>query len=269
MTNYICATCGVQYGETDSAPEHCLICEDERQYIGQKGQRWTTIPELQEEYHNRVEDIDANLTGIGTVPGFAIGQRALLVQTPNGNVLWDCVSLLDDATVEAINARGGISAIAVSHPHTIGSIVEWSAAFGNAPIYWHADNREWVMREDPAYTFWAGETYPLSEGLTLIHCGGHFPGSAVLHWPEGAEGRGALLVGDTMQVAQDRRYVSFMYSYPNMIPLNERSVERIVQAVEPFDFDRIYGGWWDYHVASDARSALKRSAERYIKAISL
>src|SRR5687767_10558160 len=108
MTNYICATCGVQYGETDVPPEHCLSCEDERQYIGAKGQRWTTILDLQEEYHNRVEDIDPNLTGIGTVPSFAIGQRALLVQTPNGNVLWDCVSLLDDATVEAINARGGI-----------------------------------------------------------------------------------------------------------------------------------------------------------------
>jgi glyoxylase-like metal-dependent hydrolase (beta-lactamase superfamily II) len=208
---------------------------------------------MQTEYHNRIEDVDANLTGIGTVPGFAIGQRALLVQTPNGNVLWDCVSLLDDATVEAIRARGGISAIAVSHPHTIGSLVEWSHAFDNAP----------------AYTFWAGETHSLIDGLTLIHCGGHFPGSTVLHWPNGAEGRGALLVGDTMQVAQDRRYVSFMYSYPNMIPLNARSVERIVQAVEPFEFDRIYGGWWDYLVAPDAKSAVRRSAERYIKAISL
>ena len=90
-----------------------------------------------------------------------------------------------------------------------------------------------------------------------------------MHWPNGAEGHGALLVGDTMQVAQDRRYVSFMHSYPNMIPLNERSVERIVQAVEPFAFDRIYGGWWDYHVASDAKAAVKRSADRYIEAIRL
>lgn len=269
MTNYICTTCGVQYGETDAPPQHCLICEDERQYTGHKGQRWTTLPDMQEEYKNRIEDVDPNITGIGTVPGFAIGQRALLVQTPNGNVLWDCVSLLDDATLEAIHARGGISAIAVSHPHTIGSLVEWSHAFDNAPIYWHADNREWVMREDSAYTFWAGETHPLFGGLTLIHCGGHFPGSTVLHWADGAESRGALLVGDTMQVAQDRRYVSFMYSYPNMIPLNARSVERIVQAVEPFEFDRIYGGWWDYLVASDAKAAMKRSADRYIEAISL
>lgn len=268
MTNYICATCGVQHGETDAPPEHCPICEDERQYIGLKGQRWTTIPELQKEYHNRIEEVEPNLTGIGTVPGFAIGQRALLIRTPNGNVLWDCVSLLDDATVEAVRALGGISAIATSHPHTIGSLVEWSHALDNAPIYWHADNREWVMRLDSAFVFWEGETHSLFDGLTLIRCGGHFPGSDVLHWSQGADGRGALLTGDTMQVAQDRRYVSFMYSYPNMIPLNKRAVERIVQALETVEFDRLYGGWWDLIIPNDAKSAVKRSAERYIQAIS-
>jgi hypothetical protein len=88
MANYICVTCGHQYKETDSPPEHCLICEDERQYIGHKGQLWTTISEMQKTFQNRIEDIEANLTGIGTVPAFAIGQRALLAQTPNGNVLW-------------------------------------------------------------------------------------------------------------------------------------------------------------------------------------
>lgn len=266
MPNYICVTCGVQHAETESPPEHCRICEDERQYIGHNGQRWTTIPELQTDRHNRIETVDVNLTGIGSVPSFAIGQRALLVQTPNGNVLWDCISLLDDATVEAIRALGGIAAIAVSHPHTVGSLVEYSHAFGDAPIYWHADNRAWVMRPDPAFVFWEGETCDLLEGITLIRCGGHFTGSTVLHWAQGAQGSGALLTGDTMQVAQDRRYVSFMYSYPNMIPLNRKAIERIVNAVEPFAFERIYGGWWDFHVL-DAKNALQKSAERYIKAI--
>jgi len=101
----------------------------------------------------------------------------------------------------------------------------------------------------------------------LIRCGGHFEGSDVLHWAGGADGRGAILTGDTMQVAQDRRYVSFMYSYPNMIPLNKRAIERIVNAVEPFDFELLYGGWRDYLV-TDAKSAVKRSAERYIRMIS-
>ena len=77
MTNYICATCGVQYGETDAPSEHCLICEDERQYIGQKGQRWTTIPELQAQYHNRVEDIDANLINLLYEKGYCQPQDLL------------------------------------------------------------------------------------------------------------------------------------------------------------------------------------------------
>ena len=267
MTNYICATCGVQHADTYAPPEHCPICEDDRQYIGWNGQRWTSIPEMQKKYHNRIEEVDTSLTGIGSVPSFAIGQRALLVRTPNGNVLWDCISLLDDATVQAVRELGGIAAIAVSHPHTVGSLVDWSHAFDNAPIYWHADNRDWVMRPDPAFVFWEGETYSLVDGLTLVRCGGHFPGSAVLHWPQGAAGRGALLTGDTMQVARDRRYVSFMYSYPNIIPLNQRTVEGIVDAVEPYEFDRLYGGWWDFVVEPDAKAAVKRSAERYIKAI--
>jgi glyoxylase-like metal-dependent hydrolase (beta-lactamase superfamily II) len=267
MENFICATCGVQYAATETPPEHCLICEDERQYIGKDGQRWTTISEMQKSYRNRIEEVDPNITGIGTMPGFAIGQRGLLVQTPGGNVLWDCVSLFDDATLEAIRSRGGIKAIAVSHPHTVGSLVEFSHAFGNAPIYWHADNREWAMRPDSAFVFWEGKTCELWDGLTLIRCGGHFTGSDVLHWSAGAEGGGALLTGDTMYVTQDRRFVSFMYSYPNLIPLNAKAVEHIVEAVEPYAFERIYGGWWDSIVKRDAKAGVKYSAERYIKAI--
>lgn len=268
MTNFICITCGAQHGESETPPDRCPICEDDRQYIGKNGQRWTTLSEMQRDYTNRIETVAPSLTGIGTTPGFAIGQRALLVQTPEGNILWDCTSLLDEATVEAVRGLGGVSAIAVSHPHLAGSLVEWSQAFDHAPIYWHAANREWVMRPDPAYVFWEGDTQSLPGGLTLIRCGGHFPGSTVLHWPQGADGRGALLAGDTIQVAQDRRYVSFMYSYPNMIPLNARAVERILRMVEPFDFDRIYGGWWDTIVAADAKAAVKFSAGRYVRAIS-
>lgn len=226
------------------------------------------MPELQKGYRNRIEEIEPGLTGIGTTPEFAIGQRALLLQTPQGNVLWDCVSLLDEATVEAVRARGGIRAIAVSHPHLAGSLVEWSRAFDNAPIYWHSDNSEWITRGDPAYVLWEGAYLRLWAGLSLIRCGGHFTGSAVLHWLGGAEGRGALLAGDTIQVAADSRWVSFMYSYPNMIPLNADKIGKIRAAVKPFAFDRLYGGWWDKVVPADARGAVERSAERYVKAIS-
>ena len=125
------------------------------------------------------------------------------------------------------------------------------------------------MHPDPAIVFWEGETAdPLpGSSLTLVRCGGHFPGSCVLHWPDGAEGRGALLTGDTIQVVPDRRWVSFMYSYPNLIPLDAAAVRRIVDAVEPYAFDRLYGGWPESIVASDAKGAVRRSAERYISRI--
>ncbi len=104
-------------------------------------------------------------------------------------------------------------------------------------------------------------------GVTLVRCGGHFEGSAVLHWAQGAEGRGVLLTGDTITVVQDREYVSFMWSYPNLVPLDAATVRHIVQRVEGYPFDRIYGGWWGRVVTHDAQAAVRRSAERYLRSI--
>jgi hypothetical protein len=266
MPNYICVTCGTQHTATDQPPGGCPICQDERQYIGWDGQQWTTLEQLRHDHRNRIAD-ESGLTGVGTEPRFAIGQRALLVPTPGGNILWDCISLIDEPTVAALQKLGGVAAIAISHPHYYSCMVEWSRAFGGAPIYLHAADREHVMRPDPAIVFWEGETRQLADGATLIRCGGHFEGGTVLHWAGGAEGRGALLSGDIIQVVQDRRFVSFMRSYPNYIPLPASAVKRVVTAVEPFAFDRIYGAWWRTLVATDAKAAVSRSAERYIRAI--
>lgn len=267
MTHYICATCGTQYPDSSAPPAHCPICEDERQYIGPNGQQWTTLAELQQSRKNLVKPVEPNLTGIGSEPRFAIGQRALLLQTPAGNLLWDCITLIDDATIDAVQALGGIAAIAISHPHYYSSMVAWSEAFHGAPIYLHAADREHVMRPDPAIVFWEGETLSLLDDLTLIRCGGHFEGGTVAHWPQGAEGRGVMLTGDIIQVVQDRRYVSFMRSYPNLIPLPATAVHHIVAAVDPYPFDRIYGAWWETIVASDAKAAVNKSAVRYVSAI--
>ena len=267
MPNYICRTCGVQHAATDQPPGRCAICEDERQYIGWSGQQWTTLEALRADHRNTLKREGPGIISIGTEPSFAIGQRALLVQARGGNVLWDCISLIDDATIAAVRELGGISAIAISHPHYYASMVEWSRALGNAPIYLHAADRQWVMRPDPAIVFWEGETHSLGKGLTLIRCGGHFEGATVLHWEAGENGRGALLTGDVIKVSSDRRYVSFMYSYPNWIPLGTSAIDRIVKAVQPFEYERIYGAWWDHIVFQDAKTAVARSAKRYLEAI--
>src|SRR5689334_3183739 len=94
MTNYICATCGTQFAATDGPPAHCPICEDERQYIGPNGQQWTTLEALQKRHHISIKTEEPGLIGIGVEPSFAIGQRALLVQAPDGNILWDCITLI-------------------------------------------------------------------------------------------------------------------------------------------------------------------------------
>ena len=267
MPHYICITCGVQYGESALPPEHCRICEDERQYIGWGGQRWTTLAELQGTHRNQLDVEAPELISIVTEPKFAIGQRALHVRAAGGNVLWDCISLVDDRSVAAVQALGGVTAIAISHPHFYSSLVEWSRALGGVPVYLHAADRQWVMRPDDAIVFWGGENREIAPGLSLIRCGGHFPGATVLHWAEGAGGKGALLSGDVIQVGEDRKSVSFMYSFPNFIPLNARTVRGILAAVEPYRFDAIYGGWFGRNVVTGARQALSRSVDRYIRAI--
>ena len=267
MPNFICTTCGTQHAESDQQPIACAICNDDRQYLKATGQQWTTHDKLRLTNRNSIRFEDPNLMGIGVEPHFAIGQRALLVRTPRGNVLWDCVPLLDPALVEMVKALGGISAIAISHPHYYTSMVEWSRAFGDVPIYLHAADRQWVMRADASITFWDGEIKTLREGLTLIRCGGHFDGGTVLHFQSEAEGKSALLTGDILQVVADRKHVSFMYSYPNYVPLSAASVERIIQAIEPFEYQKVYGAFWDTVIERDGKAAVARSAARYQRAI--
>ena len=266
MKQYICVTCGTQFTESETPPEHCPICEDERQYVGHNGQQWTTLEALRTDHKNVFKEEEANLIGIGTEPQIAIGQRGLLVQTPTGNVLWDCITLIDDESITQVKALGGIDAIAISHPHYYGSMIEWSKAF-DAPIYLHEAERQWVMRPDPAVKFWTGETHALADGVTLIRCGGHYEGGQVLHWANGADGKGALLTGDIINVVSDRRYVSFMYSFPNYIPLSPSAIRKIVAAVEPFTYDRIYSAWFGRTVRENAKASVAFSAERYINAI--
>jgi glyoxylase-like metal-dependent hydrolase (beta-lactamase superfamily II) len=262
MTTFVCKACGTQYPPSEEPPGACAICEDARQYVPHdEGQVWLTWDEVRSGLRADIRD-DHGILGIGSDPGFAIGQRALLVKSSVGNVLWDCFAYLDDEIVERVSAEGGLGAIAISHPHYYTAMVEWAHAFA-CPIFLHEAERKWVMRPDPAVRFWDGETNVLGGGVTLIRCGGHYEGGQVLHWEE----RRALLSGDIVQVIPDRRYVSFMYSYPNLIPLAPSQVRRIAAALEPFEFDTIHGAWWDRVIERDGSAVVRRSADRYVRAL--
>ncbi len=166
----------------------------------------------------------------------------------------------------AVRDLGGVSAIAASHPHFYSTIAEWSQEFG-APAWLPAADAEWRMRTDFEIVEWQDQAEPLP-GAMLVNVGGHFEGSAVLHWTNSEESEGALCTGDSIQVVSDRRWVSFMRSYPNQIPLPAHEVVRIAEVVAQFRFPRLYGGWWERTVLEDADATVQRSAERYLRAIS-
>ena len=243
----------------------CPICLDERQYVGWDGQRWTTLAELASAgYRGRLREEGPGVIGVGTEPAFAIGQRALLITNPAGNVLWDMVTYLDDDLVRQVRELGGVSAIAISHPHYYGSMIDFAHEFG-AVVYIHAADSEWVAREDPVVELWEGDTLRIGGGLTLINLGVHFAGGQVLHWAGGEGGAGALMSGDIVQVVQDRRWVSFMYSYPNLIPERPAVIRRAMSLLAPYPFERVYGAWWHRVVAADGAAAVQRSARRYLR----
>ena len=268
-TPYLCVTCGTQFTETARPPAACPICEDERQYVPPEGQAWTTLAALHATHKVAIRAEEEGLHSINVEPKFGIGQRAFLIGTPEGNVLWDCVAPIDPATIARVRGLGGIAEIAVSHPHYYTTMVEWARAF-DAPIHIHEAERRWVMRPDPKVQFWSGEEKGLRGGLKLVRSGGHFEGYQVLHWPAGAGGRGALMAGDQPQICMDPKQVSFMYSYPNYIPLDPDAIRRVARSLAPLPFDRLYGAFFIRGkgiIPRDAKAVVDRSVARYLRAI--
>lgn len=266
MTKHICETCGTQHADSDHAPANCAVCDDERQYVGWAGQRWTTHEALGEAHEQRIED-DDGLLGFGLTPAFAIDQRALLLPTDAGNIMWESLPLVTDEAVAAIKARGGLDRIIISHPHFYASMGEWSDAFGGVPILIHEADRKWVQRPHPSIDFWSGEELAISDSVTLMRAGGHFAGSTVLHWADGPRPGGALFSGDALQVVLTRRHVSFMYSYPNLIPMRTSDVVAMRDKLAKYDFEDVYGYTWGRNIIGGGREAVDASYERYLAAV--
>lgn len=263
MTVHLCAACGTAYPDAPAPPAACPICEDERQYVPKAGQAWTTRAALAAAHRNAWRVHEPGLLSLQPVPAFAINQRAFLVSTRGGLLLWDCVALLDPATEAIVRALGGLAGIAISHPHYYTVMQDWAATFG-CPVHLHAADREWIMRPDPAIRLWEGDSLDLLPGLSLLRLGGHFAGGTVAHWTGSADGKGVLLAGDIIQVTPAARRVSFQWSYPNMMPLSAATVRRIAGRLEAVAFERIYGAFTGQEVESGARAVVARSAARYV-----
>ena len=266
MPRYICVACGTQHADASRPPSECRICEDDRQYVPRIGQQWTTHEALRRDRTIVMGD-DDGVFALSVRPFFAINHRAALVTSKDGNLLWEALSLVTDEAVAEIKRRGGAQAIAISHPHFYTSMIEWSEALGGITVLLHGADRQWVARASSRIEYWSGASLAINADLTLINCPGHFPGSTVLHSKSGAEGLGALMLGDSIQVAMDRRHASIMHSYPNAVPVGPRVVRDVQRRLEAYEFENAYGYAWGRNIIRDAKNAIERSLARYLGAV--
>lgn len=260
---WVCATCGTQMPRRFDVALNCPICSEERQYIPENGQIWTTRQHLLDHYTVKIKQLQENLFELVLHPTFAIGQRALLLCTDSGNILWDCIPLLDQPTFQFIESKGGLSAIAFSHPHYYSNMNDWAAAF-NCPIYIHQGDEPWVFDRGTHVKLWSGSEQLLWDGVKIIHIGGHFAGSSILHVPFLSK-EGTVLCGDTLYLSPSKQHFAVMYSYPNRIPLPKKEVERIKKRFESFSFDAFYGFYSYQNLSENVQSILKKSMDRYLE----
>lgn len=265
VTDYVCAACGTCFYDRPQAPHRCSICEDDRQYVPVTGQSWLSVDDLRKRHRVNVA-IDDGLQALGLEPTFAINQRAILARGEHAAVLWEALPLVTDEAVEAITADGPVDCIALSHPHFYSAMQRWSEALGKVPILIHERDREWVPAAAVDVEFWRGDSHQIAPGFTLLNVGGHFPGSSALHWQDATQPDGVLLAGDALQVSANRRHVSFMYSYPNAIPMNVSAVERMHRLLAGYRFERVCGFTWKRNILSGGRASVEASFDRFLSA---
>jgi glyoxylase-like metal-dependent hydrolase (beta-lactamase superfamily II) len=257
----ICITCGTQFSPINNQLEICPICDDDRQYIPENGQEWTHLDDLAKRFSVITRMLNDNLFELKMVPSFAIGQRALLVLTPNGNILWDCIALLNKPVIEFIKSKGGLKAIAFSHPHYYTTMNEWADTF-DCPIWIHQNDKQWIFNKGNHVSLWTGIEKEMWDGIKLINIGGHFPGSSILHIPSFSP-KGTILCGDTFFISPNKKHIAVMYSYPNRIPLTIAEIQRIEKQMRHIQFDTIHG-FYDYqNIYLNAKELLEDSLAKY------
>lgn len=261
MRPWMCVFCANEFPPGETPPARCPICDDDRQWLPESGPGFMPLDETADNALT-TDQVESGLTALTVRPSVGIGQRGFVIATSDGNILWEPPGFIGPALVDWLERHGGLAAVAASHPHLVGASVSLSHRFGRVPVYYNDFDRRWVTRPDPAIELWT-DTADLPGGVRLVRCGGHFPGSAVLHLPDAANGRGAILTGDTVKGVMQPGMVTFMRSYPNMIPLSPRLVRHIVDRIGELRFDRLYDAF-GVVIDHDARGVVETSAQRYI-----
>jgi len=257
----LCTACGTQF------PEHykeklCAICNEERQYIPSAGQTWTTHDQILTTHTTDIVKLNDHLYEIVITPRFAIGQRAFLVLSESGNILWDCIPLLDQKVIDFINEIGGLQAIAISHPHYYSNMNDWAEQF-KCPIYIHKKDEQYISDKGNRIKLWEEDEMPLWDDIKIINIDGHFAGSSILLHQNMSE-KGTMLCGDTMYLSPNLQHFAIMYSYPNRMPLPVSEIKRIKKRLEVLEFDAVYGFYSYQNLTKNVKQILNNSIEKYL-----
>lgn len=258
----ICTTCGTWMKEGFDSSQNCPTCSEERQYIPLSGQSWTPEEKLYGNHQVKIIELNPRVFELVIEPTFAIGQRAFLIKSPGGNILWDCIPMLPQATIDFILAEGGLQGIAFSHPHYYSNMHQWAREF-DCPIYIHEKDAPYIHDFGTRIQLWRGEKMNLWDDLLLYNIGGHFEGSTILLVPSIGT-KGSLFIGDALYLSPSLQHFAILYSYPNRIPLPIAKVQEIKERFNQLDFDAIYGFYSYQNVLDGAHALVQRSLGRYV-----
>ncbi|KAL7793825.1 beta-lactamase-like protein [Trichoderma ceciliae] len=263
----ICNACGTQFPTADrSAVKTCHVCDDPRQYVPPSGQSFTTMADARATGHGnefKPYEHDERLIFIHTVPRFAIGQRAILIRTPQGNILWDCISYIDAETIDRVKRLGGLKAIVISHPHFYSSHIQWARAF-RCPVYTSVEDLRWTTTPSAHRKALTEIDTDIVPGIKAIKLGGHFPGSLVLLFD------GRLLIADTLMTTPagigkwnvdalgakrakppGLNSFSFLWSIPNYVPLSADEIHRMWKILKRYEFKATHGLFGGFDIEDD------------------
>jgi glyoxylase-like metal-dependent hydrolase (beta-lactamase superfamily II) len=257
----ICSTCGTYYAAA-TVPALCPTCLDERQYIPVTGQSWTRQEDVLRKHSVKIYQLQDQLYELEINPMFAIGQRALFILSDKGNILWDCIPLLDEATIAFIKSKGGLKAIAFSHPHYYSNMNEWAEVF-DCPVYIHQNDEVHITDKGRHVHLWEGDELNLWDGMKLHCIGGHFAGSSLIHVPF-LSAEGTIICGDTLFLSPGKKHFSVCYSYPNKMPLPLTEMQRIRKRLDAIPFDSFYGYQSIQNLDKEVKAILAASMDRYV-----
>ena len=264
MERFVCVTCGTQFPDADdAAAERARSATTRASTSRSRASSGRRSPSCAPTTATRSGDEGA-LTGIGTEPHVRDRPARAARPARRANLLWDCVTLLDDATAAAVERRGGLAAIAISHPHYYSAMVEWAHRFdcpvlparGRPRVGHAARPRDRVLGGRDARPRRRADADPLRRPLRRRH-----------RAAPARRGRAAV-AATSSRSSPTARWVCFMYSYPNLIPLPEAAVQamaRRARAVRVRARSTAPGGARSSR--RDGAGIVRRSAERYARAL--